>query len=370
MKRGESFCYYWIAVLFIITFTGYAGILLPRDHKNTLFLFGGLFSLIAFENHVNKEDLIPAAIISGLAIFNMHILWIPNAYMQSLFILVGMGVATQFFHHWNEATQAIIFKSLGWMCLLQAVWILLQYGWGVDLYFWLSGNNIIARGSNKAIENAPTIGSLGHWMVSGSFLVMTFPFVWEAEKRLIWLPILAAFVLPSGVPVASLIVVLAICAVYILRHDVMLVSGILLIAAVIALAIYTNTSILDGSERLKMWKYALFKFDINPIIGNGTGYMRDFFEHKFGEFFVEKHTKIHNDFISIYIHFGLVGLSILGYYIKRAVKRIGQEPLAAIALTCCIVPMGVGFIFHIASTSIVFIIIMTALLHNDSKLII
>jgi O-antigen ligase len=131
--------------------------------------------------------------------------------------------------------------------------------------------------------------------------------------------------------------------------------------------LYQHTDFLTDGERFKIWKYTLTEFRINPIIGNGLAYFHDFFNSAFDKYFVERHAQPHNDFIGVYSAFGLVGVGSLFAVLRQAFKGYQFETAAICSLVLTIVPMMVGFVFHVAATSIVFMVVIVALVDNNNS---
>lgn len=358
MDKKRLFLWYWAIALFVITFINYPSPLLPRDYKNLGYLFFGVTSLIIFGVEVTKKYRVYTLLIP-LAAVTQHHLWAKSPFMQFLFFAVGMGNLFQF-HQLTLRKE--LYRVIGIFCLLQCLWIWINYA-GFDPHTLVTGQGMIeiATGSTDFVQ--PVIGSLGHWMVSGTFLLLSAPFLAVISPYLIVIPLLTSVVLPSAIFPTGLVAIIGF--IIFKRYP----KHTLVLSCLIGLAVYFHglPTLLEPSERFKIWQYSLTKFNFNWIWGNGLGYFKDFFHPQLGNHFAEKHGHPHNEFIKILISFGLIGLAVIINCYKIVIERFDKDRVAGLSLIGSIVPMMAGFPLHTASTAIIMMVSFASILRFDKE---
>lgn len=358
MKKN-AFFWYWVFALFIITYINYPSALLPRDYKNFGYLFMGLGSLIFFGLEIPKKYLFFYSPIILLAFINQHHLWAKSPFIECLFFAVGFCNLFQFYQLMDRDK---FYKMVGIMCLIQCAWIWVNW-LGYDPHTVITGQKMveIKTGSTNFIQ--PVIGSLGHWMVSGTFLLLSTPFLFSFHPILLLIPIITSVVLPSAIfPVGLALFLVVFCYIKLPIKYKKVVNILACLSPLILLMRIELPEILYPGERFKLWRVSIINLKFNWVWGSGLGYFKDFFHPIFGNKFFESHAHPHNEFIKIFISFGIIGLGVTLNLYRILLRGFKLDPIAGASLLVSIVPMMVGFPLHTASTWLVMAISIASML--------
>lgn len=363
---NRLFAIYWSVVLFIVVFLIYKSPMKPTDYKNFIFLISGSVSILLFGvSKMDKGLFLSVLPLILLGVFNQHQFLAGRPFFLLLFMLTGFGVLFQFIERWDADLDHVIKTALGLACLLQCAWVALNYS-GFEPYEMITGTRKVFLKTGKPIDIVPIEGSLCHWMYTASFIVMTAPFALYISRWLIIPCLVAAFMLPSGIPPVAIVCMTyfaLLCRYY--KTRTFWVSSALLL--VVALFFIKPTGVLEPSERIVIWKTVVTDFVKNPFIGHGLGYFGDFFARAYQGKFIERHIHPHNSFIGIYSAFGLIGLSLLIYWIYRALISWKKDFYAALSIVGFVVAALFGFPLHMASLSLVAIIALACLINKAER---
>lgn len=365
---SKGFAYYWVALIFIILFVMIEGPIFQRDYKNAFFLCGGFLSIVLFGFKKINGLLTCSVLFFGLmAIFNQHHFLAYTPFIQMVYLFTGIGVLLQFYDKWDDKVEDILFKSLGAFCLIQCIWIILN-GVGIFPYTYLYNYQLSGYGGLKEL---PVIGSLGHHMITGSFISITLPFMMRISPFLI-IPFLAAvYMLPSGIPVVALaLMVFSMGAVRFFRSLYFWIFIIL--GGLLGYILLEPYGVFYPSERLKTWAYSLEVLwsSGKQILGLGMGHFKDFFYQIFQNKFVEMQRHPHNEFIYIFYSFGMIGGIIFLWWYFWALFQFNLCKYAWLSMVALFVPLMFSFPLHTSSTAIVAIISLASILSKrDNKAI-
>lgn len=367
MNTNRIFAIYWAIVILVMTFIIFKSPVKPRDYKNFIFLFSGLSSIVMFGiSKIRKDVLLSAIPLIGLGFLNQHHFMAANPTYQFLFMLTGFGVFMQFYERWSPDVESVLYGTIAFACLIQCLWVLLNY-YNIDPYQLVSGERQkLIRGAIGPDGRFPVIGSLGHWMVTGSYLSVALPFVIRLNPYLLICLFIAAFALPSGAMVFCGAAMAMLYGVNLFWKNkwFWIISILSLILGYIVLEPY---GVFYPSERIKIWITA-FDFVQNPIIGNGLGYFSDAFKQVYQGHFVENHAHPHNEFVAAYVSFGVVGLLIFSYWIVKILALRNIDIYATLSLIAFLAAACFGFPFHISSIAIIAIISLASILNkSDNK---
>lgn len=369
MNRDKLFAIFWSLSLFLVVFLIFSSPIKPRDYKNLIYLILCISSLSLFGfNKINTRTMLAFIPIGILSVVNQHHFLAMTPLVQCFFIMSSFGLFNQFFCKWSPQVKNIIYNSLGAACLLQCIWVIVNW-LGMDPYSIITGNHQKLIKTGKIIYNDfPIVGSLGHWMVTGSFLVVTAPFLFRLSPILTPVLAFACFVLPSGIPPVGL----GFIAICLLMDRFGKKPYFWMGAIAFSLLFYyilEPYGVFNPSERIKIWVTSL-DFVNNPIIGHGQGYFQDAFSQVYEGQFGENHSHPHNEFVYIYSSFGIIGLLLTSYLGYEIIKRRKVDMYAYSSLCGFFVTALFGFPFHISSIALVGIISLASILnrsHNINK---
>ena len=367
MTKTQPYFYFWTLVLGLLVFLNYMSPgVNARDYKNFIFLVSGLFSLVCFGSRpCNRGHLLVFGTLFILSVFNQHHMWAKSVVVTICYIFVGFAVLNQMVHHFRyDSTMNKLQTVLGLAGVGQCLWVMAQ-GIGLNPYSIFT----VVR-PDLLPANLPIIGSMGHWMVSGSFLAIVLPYMIRVNKLLILFYFGAMVFLPSGMPAAGLLSVAAFYTLFTYYKEKWFWIIILISLLFVGLYIYKYPfGIFYPSERIRIWSYTLSKFTTNFLIGDGPAYFNDYFAITFKGQFAENHRHPHNEFLMVYTSFGIIGLALMTYYYLRNLLSFKIDKYAALSLAGALAPLMFGFPLHTAGTAVPIIISLASIIRKRDNFI-
>jgi len=258
-------------------------------------------------------------------------------------------------------------KLFASMCLLQSMWIILDY-FNFDIYgvaFGLFGDvqKLTDTGKDWEIVHGKAItGSLGHPLLSASYVAILLPFVYKFKKYLAIIPITALSLTGSAMGIITAYV----ATLYIITHRFRFRVHLLFIHIIGLFCLgyhgYKNGGFFSDSARLINWQAMIAKhWSKSPFFGNGPGFLGN------QNFKIPGGTEIfrpeHNEILTLYFQYGLMGLALIAIYSKIILVNFTKEKdfyfkgaIVAFLFNC----LG-SFPLHIASLSFIFIILISQL---------
>jgi len=256
-------------------------------------------------------------------------------------------------------------KLFAYCCLVQAAWVLVDKA-GFDIYGTILGS--VFDGVQKTTkagvpwnEKAVT-GSLGHPTLSGAYMGILLPFVYRLKKYLIFLPVLAIHYTQSSMAALTAYVVILYIATYDSRFKYHLFFCHCVALALLLHHGNTHGGFFSDSARLEFWRVALAKHGLaSPVFGNGPGFI------EIAGVQLSKNSEVlrpeHNEILTLYFQYGLIGIAILIYIIRLKVVEFYKEKDVYFkgALVGLVFNSLGNFPLHIASTGTIFIILVSQL---------
>lgn len=319
----------------------------------------------------------------SLAIFgkpklNFNTILVSSYFIIASFVLPVNFYATYSFFQWLLCSlwiawfcqlqgyyldRKIIFNGLAFLCLAQSFWIIAE-ALGFDIYgTFLSLFGEVQRvsktgGAWTAGSIKQVAGSLGHPTISGAMITFTLPFVYKLRKYLVPIPLVAIYLTSSSMCVMGAALVLF----YIIFKDKRMYALGALLTVGLFLYGHFYEGFFSNSARIAHWINLLKQYGLNaPIFGNGPGFTEVMVVslEKGGEVLRPEH----NEILSLYIQYGLVGIAIACCLLKGFVKKFINEEdrflkagILALAFNC----LG-NFPLHIASSSLLAMIFIVLL---------
>lgn len=364
--KNKAFFLYWSIAIFVVVFFMFKSPVKPRDQKNIIFSVISVASIAFFPCWRVYPKIIWTFFLLGVMGFvNQHHFFATTPMINLLGMLVGAGVLSQFCSNWSESSDDWAVRFISAIGMTQCLWIAFNY-WNIDPYQVISGNEQVLSDTYKNPEIFPVIGSLGHWMVTASFLMVCSPYM----IKLHWLmaiPIgVSSWMLPSDVPVITIptMVFAWLCLKY--KKD-WLIPTTALFGVLLVPLLSVKYGVLFASERFKIWEKSL-EFNANPVFGMGLGYFRDAFKFVYAGQFIENHRHPHNEVVSIYVAFGVIGLAVLGYWGYFIWKNRRLDATAFVSLVGFACVAMVGFPLHISSVAIIGIISLASIINKSDNI--
>jgi len=270
-------------------------------------------------------------------------------YYQLCLCITGAAFMALVYSHRNEINYKFIGNCLGAICVLESVYLLLQY-YGIDptgSIFKLFGfkYDVIQKGGGLIA------GSLGNINLSGALVACTLPFL----KPRFWLvPLITLMLVNSTMPVITALIAILCLYSYKTKNYLFIISGMIalfLAASALLLGLIPHGSYFSDSHRIMAWK-ELWKLLGFQLIGNGFGYVPETFSKilfpNVGRFY-----QMHNEWVELYAIAGLLGIGVGIYLILPVFKNKGNAEINACLIALLINSLG-NFTFHIAPLFMIF----------------
>lgn len=359
-KRSNFFTIYWCLSIILLPFYIEVSKMDSRIYKDILFLKMSLVSLCLFPKSLsNLSKFAGLALIYSM--FNYHS-YSPSGVFQLVHLALGAALIDQFIANWDKRSSKYFLNAIAITCIIQATYFYIN-ALGYDVYTLITGyKRAITDNGAKTLGYFPLIGSLDHWMVSGSFLAITFPTLFR-KKWCFFIPYILGVLtfIDSSLTVVS---VLGTGVVWLMiKYRKLIIPSIM--SGAIAIYFVKDLPFFTMGERWNVWVQS-FSFNTKPLFGMGFGYFHD----NFRKFYVgnEKFAHPHNEFIDLYVTLGLWGVGV-GLYLSFLLwkNRLSETHFFYCIVAFFIASMG-GFPLHISSTALVFIVSVAGLLrinHNN-----
>ena len=345
------FKWYWtIAILFIPLIHRN----IPEDsriYKDIYFMIVGVSSLFLFKNKFSSISLV------GL-IFAIYSIAMPyttiggNAFFQTMNILIGLGLISQFACNWDESLEQWIMNAFSLAAITQCVWVFSQklgHEPMLDVFGvqGLSGLGLIE-------------GSLANRMVSAAYLGPLVPFLYR-KWWCLFIPMvfLALYYLGSSMGMLSACIGLGymISKNWKLSH---IIASALLGAGGLCIGIRQFPVFFDPSGRYLAWKQIIQLVGFQWT-GFGTAVFHDKLWPNITAISGLKHP--HNEFILAYLNWGVIGLVFCLVGIIYLLRVHKMTPIFAASLLGILAASMGSFPLHISSSSLIFIIALGSLTH-------
>jgi len=208
----------------------------------------------------------------------------------------------------------------------------------------------IVSQTGARLQDIPIAGALHNSMISSALPACCIPFFFTKKRK--WflpLPIIAILVASSATALGSMFVAVFVCLCKKVSRETIMV----LVTFIICMAVCMPTDFWSIGTRYEVW--SLLGQDIKwDWLGHGLGYFKFAYFTKTFKLVKEGYTHPHNEYMNLYICFGVVGLSYLTYLITKIKTHHWRY-------TACFVAFlvnGLGsFPFHISP--LIAIIILT-----------
>lgn len=366
---------YWGAVAILLPLFMRVGPLVSaRYSKDIFFGFCVVLSLLLFgiKKHKNK----PLYLISGFFIisgfFNQYSFASTNVQFQFIMMCGGILLLNQTIGLMTLNGIIKLKKCLAISCIIQSIFVCVSY-FEINLYssmieFLLNAKTL---GSNlEELKEVPkAIGSLGNRNVSGAFIASTIPFLFIGKMRL-FIPLCfsALFLTNSAMPTLALLPGIAVFTyISVLKRKYLLhFLGLGVLITTVLFINSDNGGFFTAGTRLGAWRLALDLVTLKSFIfGNGLGFVYD--NYKLFSHGVENFRQLHNEYLSIFISFGAIGISAISYFLIKNKEKLLKGDLMILSSIAIISGNAVGFHnLHISSTALILILLIGAILRDSS----
>ena len=277
---------------------------------------------------------------------------IGHAYLINIFLGCVLYYLTKISFKREHIT--FFLNGVLWLIAINLMYMSIQM-LGYDFIF--SGQNT-SGGTTRILENLRPLGFMGNMSYTAILIAFGIPIL--ASRRKWWLALLLFIPLwrlhCSTVALAALIGLLFILFFKVSRK----VWIVCIVLCVLAGSLYLWKSDMPGTERFSQWKLTLRDAKVHPITGWGLDSFRNVTPIKKHLYVIspvyDKNNNIvtasqwdnpHNLYISLFFEWGVIGLFILGGYLRqlgiwfnRSVKEPNTLALAGVGLTVLLVSMG------------------------------
>lgn len=289
--------------------------------------------------------------------------------VQWLCLNAGMLLAMQLISQLKKEDFKIFFTCIGVSCLIQSAWLFIHY-LGIDpvlaYHKYINGVDLIRWDWAKkeyyygGISIDGPRGGMGNPTISGAFLGVTVPALFE-NKYLKWF---VPFVLFCIYVTSSSMSIL--CTIGgILAYLFYKLKSINFKTRLIGLATFPSVGLVlylinphhpffNLNMREKIWPLMLkWNSGFEILFGKGLGYLHDKFTPTFKIYPWFKSA--HSEIVDFYVAFGIVGLTIMGYILYKAI-RLNKEPVVAGMFFAVLTNALANFPMHIAPIAVIGII--------------
>jgi len=205
------------------------------------------------------------------------------------------------------------------------------------------------------------VGAFSHPNLTGAYIAMCLPvFFRRAFLPYILLPIGAILLLKSALPILTAVVgtIIYISCTYKLDLKRTMASVVSAICSLTILCHWPMTQKyfvwFKNNGRFPVWEDTIsWMTGLDVLIGRGLGYFYDQFPRTFtrhGQAF----QQAHNEFLEIYIAFGLIGVVLFLYTLRPVFKH--KDPVLIAGILASLINMVGHFTLHVAGTALVAII--------------
>lgn len=337
----------YIAPLFVIP-ASYA--IDPKVSKDLFFIFAVLLSSICFGIKKDANPFRIALVVLSLVIFDVFFS-VGHIYQNLCFLCGFMLLAIS-----KDIKAKRILPFIQAACLTQAV-IVVSQKVGVDVYSEIIFFLFDANKSKVIQEVYPVVGSLMNPNYAALFIVITLPSLFTKKTAFILpLPLIALSFCGSITAVFAILASLVVLIHHKTKHGL----KVFIAFAVSTLSALVYSIKFDGvfndHLRYEVWGNT-FKLVNNFILGHGLGFFHDNYSKTFISYKVWQQA--HNEYLEIYVAFGVVGVLIVGALLNVVIQRIIKQKdntIFAMIVTSALFCSVTSFPFHISSCAIVAII--------------
>lgn len=336
-----------------------------REFRDQFLIFFALLSvcLFGFRKNLLKVDRLFVGLSSFLlivALTNSHELISNNHYGQWLMFSIGLMLLAQFICNFNKEDKKPIIIAMGFACCLQSFLVMISY-FGIDPYI-MAVNFIFNKVSFAATKNlGPDViasGSLLNPHVAGLFIAITLPALWKKPILLI-MGIVGLLLTTSIVPIIAFVAggIIVFYSKFLKRKHFIKIT---LACAAIFITIFTLSlspvGFFSNNSRYSVFLQALIMpRGLGTMFGEGLGYFADFHQTIFKTRM--RYLQVHNEYIELYVAFGMIGVMAIGYYLVAKKDQILKADTAFLWSFAVALASSVGsFTFHVAPVALVALI--------------
>lgn len=280
-----------------------------------------------------------------------------NGIYQSIAICLGLLFVIKYH---ESADHFDIDYVLDFLCigaLVQSALVVTQL-FGFDLYtdlICLFDNKLIIDGSFVDGHYA-IFGSLQNPNVFGAYQALCLPAFFRSKKLMAWSLVVIATIILAGsrMPMAAA----CFSILYYLAVNNKIKEYALYISFTVAFYAFCFLLPDHTSDRMIIWGDFLSKVDLKHFLIGGSPSWLSFHVTRIGKSYA---TNLHNEYLSIFNIYGILGLIAVGYLFHLVIKNQSKNKVFGAIMVGAFVNMHGNFPLHIAPTCL---IIMLALAHS------
>jgi len=377
------YCTYWgVGLLTSLFYLRMSDVSDLRLIKIGLFLGFSFLSFIifGFKERTHKTNaIVPTfAVISFLSFVNQHNYYSLAVITQFICLNVAFLLCMQMLGELRDCfKKEVILNFIAVSCVLQALWFILNNK-GIDPYLYIlqmQGYQFqkILVGSGKlltpsSVDYANVVGSLGQQTLSGAYLAASTPALFR-KKWNYTLPIILYALYLSGS--AMTWIAFCFCSLSYLFLKGHISKRILIwsmpVFLVLSYTLWDHLGFFDDQRRFMVWSKTMEWMSGPSIIwGKGLGYFFD----NFNTFMPlsPKWVYAHNEYIDLYVAFGLIGLFYFSAVMSYIAYIAKHEPIFSSIMVAILINAAGNFPLHVPAISLLFIISFSAVLNYNKQI--
>lgn len=312
-----------------------------RFGKDSLFLImAPLLSLFGKDlRELPRPEFFAMFYLVFITFINPNDFLLPVSFYHTIMTLAGAAIAINLYKKITNETKKTFFNCLIFSSWIFTAWIFLEK-FNIKpyrLYIELIGNVTVR--STHAISHVS--GPLGHPNLSGAYLALCIPALLNYNKlKTVAISLIAIYFCDSALPLVTAFGVISYF--YWAKLSLNREVPFYLFSILGVIIFFTGIGGLDN-QRFFIWENAL-KLDFNWLFGGGVG----FFGNNYPTAAV-KHE--HNEFLAVFMSYGIIGLGILLMLFKRAVRA--SSPAVTSGLFGVFVNFYGNFPLHVSVLALV-----------------
>ena len=366
IKSLDWFGIYWgFVIIFLPLFHPVnSGIMSSRDYKDGVFYLACAISLFLFEKKKIKNLEVAAFILSMILFLNWKYVSDSIAFFHMLGCFLTIGIMFQFAHYWEKSKKFICAAFLVAL-LAQFIWLIFHWVGLEPSRIWGTFRRPVGC-PDLACEIPSPIGSLDNSMVTAAYFVPIVPFALAVGGWFVLIPsILSLFLLNSAGGWFGFAAVFGYLALWSINRKTAWLGFVApIVVALLVPFISVYLPFLDDSTRYGAWASTIHNVGLT-VFGKGAGW---FFHN--GRVAVDPALKFyheHNEFLSLYVSSGIVGIVLVSYFLKEILKNHLENFAASASLLATLCVSYTAFPLHISSSALTFAVACGALMSYINK---
>lgn len=345
-----------------------------RNHFFALAVFASIF-IFGVKKIPNKTLNIVSYWVGGLVIYawlNQHSFYSAAVIEQTVCFTLGCVLFIQCLEH--KLNKDIILNAIAISGGIQSVWLITNYFGFNPFAWWLDLKYILVNrdwGWEAILAHTQIVGSFNNQIFSGIHVAMALPALFR--KKMVFISPLFIFAIwISGSATAFLACFCALFAYLLCKYVkdkwIYPTTGVGIGLSVACFFLFLrDVDFFDDQNRYQMWA-TVFEW-LEPrdyLFGNGLGWFWDEYAARFPKS-VFKWGQIHNEFLSYFLSFGLVGIIAAWFVLKPVILSKRKDPILYAGLAGLIGGSFGCFPMHLSPLALIGIFYLSLCMKSASR---